>query len=246
MSGEHIHVFAGDCTVTYTDAAETREERGAVVAVAKPDNTLLIHDRSGFRPIAWLTGAERLTHEADAEGFSIEAADGSQRLRVVSHGPGTVERHRVTHAGDPIGTCPECDGALLHAGDAVTCSGCTIRYGLPAGAEVLDEACADCGLPRLRVERGRRFEVCLDRECDPFDAHVREAFDRAWSCPECGDDLRVIRRGRLLVGCDDYPSCETAFRLPAGTLDGSCECGLPTFETPAGRRCLDVGCPGPA
>ncbi len=98
----------------------------------------------------------------------------------------------------------------------------------------------------MRVERGAAFELCVDRGCESLDARVREAFDREWDCPTCGAPLRVLRRGGLLAGCDAYPDCETAFPIPAGTVDGTCdECGLPAFESGAGRRCLDAGCPGP-
>jgi DNA topoisomerase-1 len=65
-----------------------------------------------------------------------------------------------------------------------------------------------------------------------------------WSCPECAGDLRILRRRRLIAGCEQYPDCEVAFAIPNGTVDGSCVCGLPVFVTPNGRRCLDAACAG--
>lgn len=71
---------------------------------------------------------------------------------------------------------------------------------------------------------------------------VRSAFDREFGCPECGDDLRVLRRGGLLFGCEGYPACDTSFAVPHGRHDGTCPCGLPVFETATRRRCLDSQC----
>ena len=84
--------------------------------------------------------------------------------------------------------------------------------------------------------------MCVDRGCESLDATVREAFDREWDCPDCDGDLRILRRGGLLAGCEHYPDCDVGFGLPRGIVDGTCECGLPVFETPTGRRCLDSGC----
>jgi DNA topoisomerase-1 len=71
---------------------------------------------------------------------------------------------------------------------------------------------------------------------------IRERFDRERDCPECDGDLRVLRRGGLIAGCEHYPDCDTGFGIPRGTVDGVCDCGLPVFDTPGGRRCLDTGC----
>jgi RecB family endonuclease NucS len=35
---EPIRILAGDCTVTYEDADETRRERGNMLTITKPDN----------------------------------------------------------------------------------------------------------------------------------------------------------------------------------------------------------------
>jgi len=35
---EPLRILAGDCTVTYEDADETRQERGKMLTIAKPDN----------------------------------------------------------------------------------------------------------------------------------------------------------------------------------------------------------------
>ncbi|WP_101298108.1 topoisomerase DNA-binding C4 zinc finger domain-containing protein [Halegenticoccus soli] len=237
-----MSVFAGECTTTFEGSRE-RTQRGSVVVVVKPDKTVLVHDADGYQPVAWLTRPDTVTVETAGEGFGITARAGDQTLRVVSHESAGRADYPVSEAGVPVGRCPDCRGALVRTGGDVACLGCGDRYGLPAGATVLEDACESCGLPLMRVDRGATFEVCVDYACDPLDEAVRERFDRAWSCPDCGEDLRIIRaRGRLLAGCDAYPDCETAFSLPSGVVAGECACGLPAFETAAGRRCLDGAC----
>jgi len=106
---------------------------------------------------------------------------------------------------------------------------------------VLDAEC-ECGTPRMRVERGDAFEICLDRDCESLDEAVTERFDREWGCPVCAGNLRVLRRGGLLAGCEHYPECDTGWGIPAGQIVGEFGCGLPRFETGAGDRCLNTDC----
>ncbi|MFB6075417.1 MAG: topoisomerase DNA-binding C4 zinc finger domain-containing protein [Haloarculaceae archaeon] len=233
-----VHVMAGDCTTIFDgDGDREREHRGDLLAVVKPDNTVLVHDAAGYQPVAWLTRAESVAIE---DGL-LRARDGSQRLRVALHHRHGRARYPVSRAGVPVGDCPDCGGPLVRADGAVTCTGCEREHGLPTGATVTDERCA-CGLPTVRVERGQAFEVCLDRSCDPLDERVRAAFDREWDCPDCGAPLEIVRRGGLLAGCSRYPDCGTALSLPDGVIVDTCDCGLPVFETATGRRCLDADC----
>ncbi|MFB6128587.1 MAG: DUF91 domain-containing protein [Halorhabdus sp.] len=233
-----IHVVAGECTTTF-DGSRVREheQRGQVLVVVKPDNTVLVHDAEGYQPVAWITRAETVT----IDGTHLAATDGDQRLTVEIHDETASGRYPASAAGSPVGECPDCGAALVRVTDAVACTGCDGRYGLPGDAEVLDECC-ECGLPKMRVERGRAFEVCIDRECESMDAAVADVFDREWDCPNCDGDLRVLRRGGLLAGCENYPECDTGFAFPAGVVVGECPCGLPLFETAGGKRCLDATC----
>jgi DNA topoisomerase-1 len=232
-------VVAGECSIVH-DRDTRSEYRGRVVVVVKPDDTVLVHDADGYQPVAWLTRADEVVLEA-GDTYRISARSGDERLRVVAHDEARVLRYPASAAGAPVGACPDCAGTLVRASGAVACTACDARYALPAAASVREETC-DCGLPRLRVERGVALDVCLDRACEPLADAVRERFDRAWDCPACGDDLRVIERGGLLLGCDAYPDCEASFSFPAGIAEGTCDCGLPAFETGAGRRCLDSTC----
>jgi len=234
---DEVRVVAGECTATF-DGRNEREHRGEVLAVVKPDNTVLVHDADGYQPVAWLTRAESVQF---VDG-RLDARDGDRRLRVEVHDEHGSARHPVSPAGVPVGDCPACAGALVLASGVVRCLDCGDRYSVPRDAAVLDETCPVCGLPRMRAERGEAFEVCIDRACESLDERVTEAFDREWDCPDCGSDLRVLRRGGLIAGCERYPDCDTGFGIPSGVVDGACDCGLPVFETPTGRRCLDAGC----
>jgi Predicted nuclease of the RecB family len=239
---ETIRVFAGDCTTTF-EGADDQIQRGHVVVIIKPDRTVLVHDTDGYQPIAWLTRSESITVESDAGGFGITARAGEQVLRVIGHEVTGHAEYPATEAGMPVGTHPETGGSLIQTSDGITVINSDIKYSLPKGATVQDECCESCGLPMIEVIAGERFEICLDRKCEPLDDVVQERFDNEWACPDCGAPMQIIRRGgRLLAGCGKYPACETAFALPTGVVVDICSCGLPIFETSQGQRCLDATC----
>ena len=229
-------VIAGRCTTEF-EGARDRYQHGDVLVVVKPDNTVLVHDAGGYQPVAWLTRPESVT----VTDRSVTAHDGDQHLEVEVHETHVRGRYPTSDAGIPVGGCPDCGSRLVRGGGSVSCPSCG-GYSLPRNATVLEETCPDCGLPCIRVERGASFVVCLDRACESLDERIRAAFDREWSCPDCEGDLRVLRRGGLLLGCEEYPDCETGFAFPDGVHEGACDCGLPLFETPTGRRCLDSAC----
>ena len=131
---------------------------------------------------------------------------------------------------------------LTHANGAVTCLDCGARYGLPAGAEIPDEACPSCGLPTMRVERGRAFTLCIDRECQSLDAAVTAAFDRTWDCPDCDGRIRIVRNGTLLAGCESYPTARLRSRFRPVSSTASATVACQRSKPSRGRRCLDVTC----
>jgi len=239
-----LHVLAGDCTVTER-GDRTRTHRGRVVVLVKPDNTTLVHDADGYQPVAWLTRPDSVVVEGDEAGFTVTARDGARRLRVSAVEATASRALPVTEAGTPVGACPDDDGPLVRSRGDVTCLDCERRWGLPAGASVTDATCASCGLSKIRVERGEPFHLCLDPACEPLEDAVRDRFDRVWSCPDCDGDLTVQSApGRVFLGCEHYPTCETTLSIPAGVVVDECACGLPVFETATGRRCLDTDCAG--
>ena len=171
---------------------------------------------------------------------TVEARDGDDRLRVMFHETSVDVRVPVSSAGETVGPCPDCPGALVERSGTLACTDCDREHALPAGATVLESTC-DCGLPRLSVTRGATVEVCASRSCEPLDAAIEAELDRRFDCPDCGRDMRVVRAGGLLLGCDGYPDCDVSVSLPDEVCDGVCDCGLPT----AGGRCLDADCPSP-
>ncbi|MCD2200233.1 endonuclease NucS [Halobacterium sp. KA-4] len=233
-----IRVLAGECAVRYeSDGRTERDLRGDVVVIVKPDDTVLVHDADGYQPAAWLTRPGVVRYTRDARGFRIDAADGDERLVVESATEHGDAHYPASPAGPPVGTC-ECDGTLVRDGGRVVCIDCRTSYAIPRDAAVVDEPCPDCGLPQLRVERGGAVTACLDRDCTPIADVVAERFDGEWSC-RCGAALEIEADRGLHATC---PECDASYRLPRGTVDGTCECGLPLFETPSGRRCLDGDC----
>ena len=239
---DRTRILTGDCTVQF-DGTRDRTQRGHVVILVKPDRTVLVHDADGYQPVAWLTRPDEVTIEHDNEGFSLTAAADDQQLSVTAHDAGGVDSHPVSEAGIPVGNCTLCTGQLVRTHGDIRCLDCAEQYGLPSGATVLESTCSACGLPRMRVERGEAFDLCVDYACESLSTAVRERFDRVYDCPDCGAPLRVRSPdGRLFFGCDDYPDCDTSFSFPAGTVTDTCECGLPRFRTAAGERCLDGTC----
>ena len=245
-------LYAGDATVV-EDATDRREYRGRVVVLAKPDGTVLVHDDSGYQPVAWLTRADAVTVTDDDDGLRVTAHDerADDWLRVTGHdarkngaAPATRAlsgQYPVSVAGDPVGDCPDCDGALVDTGGAVACVHCDQRHGYPDDATLHGATCS-CGLPRMRVERGAAIDCCVDRDCERLDDHVRDHLDRAFDCPACDGDLVVQRERGLFLACEHRPDCDTAYYVPSGVHDGTCDCGLPTFAVASGRRCLDATC----
>jgi DNA topoisomerase-1 len=239
-----VRVFAGDCTTEYEGGGRERTQRGRVAVVVKPDRTTLVHDADGYQPVAWLTRPDALTVEAGRDaggdgGFGIVARSGDETLRVTCHAEAGRATFPVSDAGVPVGTCP-CGGVLVRSRDVV-CHDCGDRYPLPSGATVRDATC-DCGLPRLRVVRGRVLDVCLDPGHEPLVDAVADAFDRAFDCPDCGAALPVRRApGRVYLGCET-PDCGATFSIRDGPIVGDCDCGLPVFETASGVRCADGDC----
>ncbi|QLG49596.1 DUF91 domain-containing protein [Natrinema halophilum] len=242
MIDDAIRILAGDCTVI-TENTDREEYRGRVTTLVKPDNTVLVHDIDGYQPVAWITRADSVSSDRTGD-FTLVAKKDTQTLRIAAHEQDGFAHYPASAAGTPVGVCPDCDGALVRS-SGVNCVGCGDCYGVPTDATIRDEQCdCDCGLPRMRVERGLAFDVCLDRACESLDAAVSQAFDREWQCPEsdCDGDLRILRRGGLIAGCERYPDCDTGFAVPTGVVGGKCGCGLPTFETASGTRCLDRTC----
>lgn len=232
-----IRTIAGDCLV-HASGHRERTVRGRVFVVVKPDNTVLVHDVDGYQPVAWLTRPESLSITCDP--LWLVASDGAETLRIEAVGDVAVDHHDATVAGTPVGPC-RCGGTLVRSGTTVACLDCAERFGLPSGASMTDSTC-DCGLPTFLVDRGERFELCLDYACGSLLDAVSDRFDREWDCPNCGGALRVLRRGGLIAGCERYPDCDTGFAIPDGTIGGSCDCGLPLFETANSTRCLDSAC----
>ncbi len=234
---ETLDVYAGYCTTRFTTARgrdsgepDQRLHRGRVVAVRKPDDTVLVHDADGYQPVAWLTrpsevwvdetptapcgdpetsGDQSVTASAEptdtdaADGVELVAIDGDERLTVRFDPEPAVTRHVVTAAGAPAGDC-HCGGELVTTSGEVHCLDCAASYAVPRGGQVVDATCEACGLPELSVERGEQFRVCLDRDCQPLVAAV--ASDR-------GTDRRCLD-----AACShDGPTSETTDGPVIGT-----------------------------
>ncbi|MFB6105322.1 MAG: DUF91 domain-containing protein [Halobacteriaceae archaeon] len=234
-----VRLLAGDCTVTYR-GTDTVTQRGAVLVLVKPDDTVLVHDADGYQPAAWLTRGDTVEITRGDDGFTLAAAKDDATLRVESHTTAGDRYYPVSQAGETVGDCPDCAAVLVHTGATITCTGCQTRYPIPRDATLTGDRCPDCALPTMTVERGATFDVCIDADCDPLDAAVAAQFDSAWPCPDCGTGMTIATGRGLRATC---PACETTVPVPRGTITGECPCGLPLFSTADATRCFDPGCP---
>jgi DNA topoisomerase-1 len=234
-----IRVLAGECAVRYESNGTTeRDLRGDVVVVVKPDDTVLVHDADGYQPAAWLTRPGVVRYTRDARGFRLDAADGDERLVVESATEHGDAHYPASPAGPPVGTC-DCEGVLVRDGGRVVCVDCRAQHAIPRDAAVIDDACPECGLPQLRVQRGVDVTACVDRDCRPIAEALRERVADDWTC-RCGEPLGIESSRGLRAVCEH---CEADHRLPRGVADGDCDCGLPAFDTGDGdSRCLDDDC----
>jgi len=231
-------VLAGECSVD-VEGTEPRHQRGEVIVVVKPDNTVLVHDASGYQPAAWLTRADSVQIQRDEQRFTLEAIDGEDSLRVESHSDYGFDSFPVSPAGPELSSCPDCESALVRDGGRVVCVGCLESSTIPRDATVHQSTCSDCGFPEMTAERGETFEICVNYDCQSLSDAASERFDGEWSCPDCNDPLEVRHERGLQAICED---CNRGLNLPAGIVTGRCDCGLPIFETATDTRCLDTTC----
>jgi len=202
-----LGVFAGDRTTVFEGADRAARQRGHAVVLVKPDDTVLVRDAAGYRPVAWLTRSGALTVERpgdspttvpDADGGehgeSTAAAspaavrpvarDDDRRLRVAVSSPADGARYPVGEAGVPVA-----DGYGRRRGAVIALDGGE-RYPLPTGASALD-TCYDCRAPRIRAERGVVAEIRVDRSCEP----PTRSSARPWTASS------TVRTARAPSGC---------------------------------------------
>lgn len=164
---DQIRVYAGECTAAY-EGTVNRTARGHVLALVKPDDTVLIHDRAGYSPVAWLTRSASIDIDCD-DRPQITAVDGDQRLTVRFHGLEKRAVFPISVAGVPVGRA---DASGM--GPYVRCRGSVVnitngdRYALPSETVLLDRSCNACGLPLVRADRTttRDRPQCLDSDCE--------------------------------------------------------------------------------
>ncbi len=159
---DQIRVYAGECTAEY-DGPVDRTACGHVVALVKPDDTVLVHDRGGYSPAVWLTRATSVDIDHDGQP-RITAVDGDQRLTVRFHHLDERGAYSVGIAGITVGPSDTADrmGRYVRRRDSVVDVTTGDRYAIDRVATVLDRSCT-CGLPLIRIDStGVR---CLDPRC---------------------------------------------------------------------------------
>lgn len=165
---DRMRVYAGECTTEYEGTVD-RTARGHAVALIKPDDTVLVHDRDGYAPVAWLTHPASLDID-HGDGPRITAVDGDQRLTVRFHETQGSAVYPVSVAGVPIGSTAGDAGEFVRSRDTVVDLTTGRRYPLPPHSTVIDARCNACGLPSIRVERTENDRSrCLDPTCEHAD-----------------------------------------------------------------------------
>ena len=168
-----------------------------------------------------------------------------------------------------VGVCPKCGKDLVMKSSAKTrgsfigCMGwpdCDVTYPVPTGRiSPLDNACPDCGAPRIKVQpfRQRAYEQCVNPKC-PTNFEPDLKVGECQACAEAGKHGDLIahkseRTGKRFIRCENYEECGTSYPLPARgklrALGETCpDCGAPMVEvnTQRGpwRICVNMDCPG--
>lgn len=162
---DRIRVYAGACTAEFEGSVD-RTARGHGMALVKPDNTVLVHDRGGYSPAAWLTRAASIDVDHEKQ---ITAIDGDQRLTVRFHDLEESGVYPIGVAGVPVGPSEDANepGPYVRSRDSVVNITTGDQYALPSGRGVLNRSCP-CGLPLIRADRETKSDrsQCLDPECE--------------------------------------------------------------------------------
>jgi DNA topoisomerase-1 len=164
-----------------------------------------------------------------------------------------------------VGTCPTSGHDLLikyspkNRAYFVGCTGypdCDVTYPLPKNARfaAVEELCAECGSPQVRVMQFKRPArvMCLSPDCPTKKGPELVV----GSCKECGGDLKVLysQVGSRYVRCVNFDAKThpVSYPLPQSgeleTTGEACEpCGSPKIivHTKKGpwKICIDPACP---
>lgn len=171
-----------------------------------------------------------------------------------------------------VGSCPSCGEDLLikqsarTRGSFIGCSGwkangegCDVTYPLPQGKiEAVDEACAVCGKPQIKVIQFRQKPLvrCVDPACSSNQEPELDVGE-CLACREEGRNGRLIaqrspRSLKRFIRCTNYDTCKTSYPLPQrGELTAAntiCEaCGAPKVVVTSNRGpwelCPNLECP---
>lgn len=191
---------------------------------------------------------------------------------LIAHVDGIGEALKDAVAADAkVGVCPKSGHDLLVKSSPKTrsmfvgCSGwpeCDVTYPLPQGKiEAVDEACATCGTPQVRVIQFRQKPMvrCLDPEC-PTNHEPTVDVGACAACEAAGKEGRLIAQRnpktlKRFVRCTNHEECQTSYPLPQrGEIEPTGErcaaCGAPevVIRTTRGpwRICVDPNCPSKA
>ncbi len=131
-------------------------------------------------------------------------------------------------ADKALGPCPDCGAELLvrrsrQGSYFVGCDGypdCEYTLPLPDTGKplVLEAVCDEHDLHEVKMLAGRSTFVHGCPRCVAESAGV--VVEDLGACPECGEreggrlDVKQLRNGSRLVGCDRYPDCEYSLPMP--------------------------------
>jgi DNA topoisomerase-1 len=154
-----------------------------------------------------------------------------------------------SNVGENVGKCKNCGADLIimyskkNGEEFVGCSNypnCNTTYSLPkSDFELTGRTCESCRTPLVLIGK-KKYETCLDRNC-PKRA--------VGSCPECGNNLRVMfsGRGSRFVGCSNFPKCKKLYGLTSKgeikfTKEKCKKCNSPIILLNNEKVCLNKEC----
>lgn len=78
-------IMCCNCSVVYNGSVESNIDKAVRTVILKPDNTLLVHSSTDYKPINWQKSSSEIIVDVKDDSLIIKAIDGSDELIVTCY-----------------------------------------------------------------------------------------------------------------------------------------------------------------